>query len=88
MAPVWNATGLQKHIDEGMEHIHWDEEMYAYILDGVVIGQMIPNWVGRVCGYDTDEVKLSNEKFGPIAGVVIHPDGTASLMDEDGKAQR
>ena len=82
MAPVWNATGLQKNIDEGMEHIPWDEEMYAYILNEVVIGQMIPNWVGRVGGYDTDEVRLFNEKFGPIAGVVINPDGTATLVEE------
>ena len=82
MAPVWNATGLQKNIDEGMEHIPWDEEMYAYILNEVVIGQMIPNWVGRVGGYDTDEVRLFNEKFGPIAGVTINPDGTATLVDE------
>ena len=82
MAPVWNATGLQKNIDEGMEHIPWDEEMYAYILNEVVIGQMIPNWVGRVGGYDTGEVKLFNEKFGPVAGVRINPDGTATLVEE------
>ena len=88
MAPIWNATGLQKNIDEGMEHIPWDWEMYAYILNEIVIGEMIPNWVGRVGGYDTDEVKLFNEKFGPIAGVMIHPDGTASLVDKDSQAQR
>ena len=90
MAPVWNATGLQKNIDEGMEHIPWDDEMYAYILNEIVIGDMIPNWVGRVGGYDSDEVRLFNEKFGPIAGVMIHPDGTASLIDAEsgGKAQK
>ena len=84
MAPVWNATGLQKNIDEGMEHIPWDEEMYSYILNEVVVGTMIPNWVNRVGGYDTDEVKLFNEKFGPIAGVKINPDGSATLTDEGG----
>ena len=88
MAPVWNATGLQKNIDEGMLHIPWDDEMYDYILNKIVIGEMIPNWVGRVGGPDTDEVKLFNDKFGPIAGVVINPDGTASLVDSaGGKAQ-
>ena len=84
MAPVWNATGLQKNLDEGMEHIPWSEDMYSFILNEVVIGEMIPNWVGRVGGYDTDEVKLFNEKFGPIAGVKINVDGTATLIDEGG----
>ena len=84
MAPVWNATGLEKNIEEGMEHITWNEEIYSYILNEVVVGEMIPNWVNRVGGYDTDEVKLFNEKFGPIAGVKINPDGSATLIDEGG----
>ena len=87
MAPVWNATGLQKNIDEGMEHIPWDDEMYDYILNEIVVGQMIPNWVNRVGGYDTDEVRLFNEKFGPLAGVMIHPDGTAALINPGGNGQ-
>ena len=56
--------------------------MYAYILNEVVIGEMVPNWNIRVGGYDTDEVGLFNEKFGPIAGVIVNPDGTATLVDE------
>ena len=88
MAPVWNATGLQKNVDEGMVHIPWDDEMYDYILNKIVIGEMIPNWVGRVGGPETDEVKLFNEKFGPIAGVVINPDGSASLTDPAGGKAR
>ena len=90
MAPVWNATGLQKNIDEGMEHIPWDDEMREFILNEIVLGDMIPNWVNRVGGYDTGEVTLFNEKFGPIAGVMIHPDGTATLIDggSDTKTQR
>ncbi len=67
-----------------MEHIPWNEEMYSYILNEVVVGEMIPNWVNRVGGYDTDEVKLFNEKFGPIAGVKINPDGSATLIDGGG----
>ena len=90
MAPVWNATGLQKNIDEEMQHIPWSDDMREFILNEIVVGEMIPNWVNRVGGYDTDEVRLFNEKFGPIAGVMIHSDGTASLTDKgsDGKTQR
>ena len=88
MAPVWNATGLQKNVDEGMEHIPWDGEMYSYILNEVVVGSMIPNWVNRVGGYDTDEVRLFNEKFGPIAGVKINPDGTATLTSGGVQVQK
>ena len=64
--------------------------MYDFILNEIVLDKMIPNWVGRVGGYDTDEVRLFNEKFGPVAGVMIAPDGTASLIDKsssDSKAQ-
>ena len=82
MVPVWNATALQKNIEAGMEYIPWDGEMHNFIRNEIVLGRMLPNWVDRVGGYDTEAVRLFNRKFGPIAGVVIHPDGTASLMDE------
>ncbi len=90
MAPVWNATGLQKNLDEGMEHIPWDAEMREFILNDIVLGEMIPNWVNRVGGYDSDEVRLFNEKFGPIAGVLVQPDGTAVLRGtgKDATTQR
>ena len=90
MAPVWNATGLQKNIEAGMEYIPWNDEMHNFIRNEIVLGRMLPNWVKRVGGYGTDEVRLFNEKFGPIAGVVIHPSGAATLLspDTDGKARR
>ena len=90
MVPVWNATALQKNIEAGMEHIPWNDEMHNYIRNEIVLGRMLPNWVNRVGGYGTDEVRLFNEKFGPIAGVKIQPDGTASLINATGggKAQR
>ena len=90
MAPVWNATALQKNIEAGMEHIPWNDEMYDFIRNEIVLGRMLPNWVNRVGGHGTDEVRLFNEKFGPIAGVTINPDGTATLLDtgSDGQAQR
>ena len=43
---------------------------------------MIPNWVSRVGGTDTEAVEIFNRTVGPVAGVKINPDSTASLIEE------
>ncbi|MYC33683.1 MAG: hypothetical protein F4X64_10960 [Chloroflexi bacterium] len=39
---------------------------------------IIPNWVGRAGGPSSEGVQIFNDKVGPIVGVTINPDGTAS----------
>ena len=39
---------------------------------------MIPNWVERNGGVDSEAAKLFNDKVGPIVGVTINADGSAS----------
>lgn len=47
----------------------------------VALKYVIPQWVNRVGGYDTEAVELFNKNVGPVAGIIINPDGTASLIE-------
>ena len=37
---------------------------------------VIPKWAERAGGYDSEPVKLYNEKAGPITGMYVQSDGT------------
>ena len=44
----------------------------------IALDTVVPNWVKRVGGADTEAVRLFNEVASPLLGVTINPDGTAS----------
>ena len=44
----------------------------------IALDSIIPNWVSRVGGADTEAVRLFNEIATPLLGVKINPDGSAS----------
>jgi hypothetical protein len=39
---------------------------------------VLPNWIKRVGGPDTEIVRVFNEKIAPIVGLKINDDGTTS----------
>ena len=46
----------------------------------VALNTILPNWVERTGGPDSDAVNLYNEKVAPIVGVTINPDGSAKEL--------
>jgi hypothetical protein len=42
---------------------------------------VLPRWVERTGGADSEAVRIFNEKVSPIVGVKINPDGTASKIE-------
>ncbi len=70
---------MDKNVAEGMIYSNFTPEMREAIRD-TAINSSLPNWVGRVGGVDTEEVRIFNEKVGPIVGMRINPDGTASSV--------
>ena len=81
LAPVQNVIGLPRILDTGMEFLELSPELQKVVFEDSIMGRMIPNWVKRVGGVDTPEVRLFNEKVAPIAGVKINPDGSVSRIE-------
>ena len=52
------------------------------ILKDAAASAVIPKWVRRVGGPDSDAVKLYNEKVAPITGLMVNPDGTVSKIEK------
>ncbi len=81
-APVLGETGVPKAIETGLEYSEFSPEVKDYIFNEVVLNRIIPNWVKRTGGPESEGVKLFNELVGPIVGVQINPDGTASVTGQ------
>jgi len=77
--PVLSSLGIPKLLDEGMTYTPFNDEIKKFLFEEVALNYVIPQWVNRVGGYDTEAVQLFNKNVGPVAGIKINPDGTASL---------
>ena len=75
----WDQEGVDNNVAEGMIYSEFTPEMRVAIRD-TAINSSLPNWVDRVGGVDTEEVRIFNEKVGPIVGMKINPDGTVSSI--------
>jgi len=72
----WTVSGVEDNVAGGMEYIEFTPEIKD-ALRKASIEQVVPNWVERVGGVDTDAVRMYNEFVGPLLGVMIGPDGQA-----------
>ncbi len=73
----WDPAGISLNVAEGMEYSDFPDDVKAQMRD-TALNAIIPNWVERAGGASSEGVNIFNEKVGPIVGVVINPDGTAS----------
>ena len=81
VTPVLSALGIPKLLDEGMTYIPFNQEIRDFMFEEVALKYVVPQWVKRVGGPDTEAVELFNKKIGPVAGIQINADGTATLID-------
>ena len=73
----WDPDGINLNVAEGMEYSDFPADVKAK-MRAAALDIIIPNWVQRAGGSNSEGVRIFNEKVGPIVGVVINPDGTAS----------
>ena len=59
-----------------MEYIEFSPEIKA-ALKKASMEQVVPNWVERVGGADSDAVKMFNEYVSPLLGISIDANGQA-----------
>ena len=81
VTPILSALGIPKLLDEGMIYNEFNDEVRTFLFEEVALKYVIPQWVNRVGGYDTEAVQLFNKNVGPVAGIIINPDGSASLLE-------
>jgi TRAP-type C4-dicarboxylate transport system substrate-binding protein len=67
---------IQLNVDAGLELRDWPEEVKP-LLRKTAIEVILPNWVSRTGGPESEAVKIFNEKVAPILRVRVLPDGTA-----------
>jgi len=72
----WTKSGVDDNVAGGMEYIEFTPEIKT-ALRKASIEQVIPNWVDRVGGVDTDAVRMYNTFVAPLLGVSIGADGQA-----------
>ena len=80
VTPAWNEVWTQRNIDAGLEFIQFTDEMKEVQKNIAVPINVLPNWIKRVGGPDTDIVRLFNEKISPIVGLKINDDGTTTQV--------
>ena len=76
----WDQDGIDLNVAEGMEHLPFTPEV-AQGLRQAVLNNVIPGWVSRVGGPESEGARLFNAKVVPIVKVVVNPDGSASETD-------
>ena len=80
VTPAWNEVWTQRNIDAGLEFIEMTDEMKEIQKNIAVPINVLPNWIKRVGGPDTDIVRLFNEKISPIVGLKINDDGSTTQV--------
>jgi TRAP-type C4-dicarboxylate transport system substrate-binding protein len=76
MEDVWDPAGITDNVDGGMEFIEFTPEIQT-ALRQAAIDVVIPNWVDRTGGPNSDAVTMFNDFVGPILGVTIDSNGKA-----------
>ena len=70
----WQKDAAAINVTEGMEANKFDESRLRDIQDAS-IERVIPSWVSKVGGANSEIVGVFNEKVTPILGVAIKPEG-------------
>ena len=75
VTPVLSGLGIPKLLDEGITYNPFNEEVRTFLFEEVALKYVVPQWVKRVGGTDTEAVRLFNKNVGPVAGIIINEDG-------------
>ncbi len=76
----WDPDGINLNVEEGMEYHDFPDDVKVQ-MRVTALESIIPNWVERAGGPNSEGVQIFNEKVGPIVKVQINSDGTASSTE-------
>ncbi len=73
---VWNQDAVDANVAQGMEYIEFTPEVKAALREAA-LSKVLPRWIERTGGPDSEAARIFNEKAGPILKVRVLADGTA-----------
>ena len=73
----WAAESIAANVAHGMEYMEFSPEIKEAI-GQIALERVVPNWVKRIGGPNTEVAQLFNAKVAPLVGVKINPDGSTS----------
>ena len=68
---------MGQNIEQGITYSEFSPEMHQILKDAAV-SEVLPKWIERAGGPDSEAGQLYNRLVAPISGVVVNPDGTAT----------
>ena len=72
----WSIKGVDENVAAGMEYIEFTPELKD-ALRQASLTKVLPNWVERTGGPDSEAVRIYNEKVAPILKVRVNAEGQA-----------
>ena len=77
----WDNEAVGQNIAEGMVYNEFSSEMQSVLKDAA-INDVLPKWIDRAGGPESEAGELYNSLVAPIAGVVIQPgrDGIPAII--------
>ena len=73
---VWAQEGIDENTAGGMEYVEFTPEVQEALYQAGR-NNVLPKWVERTGGPDSEAVRIYNEKAAPIVGVRVGADGQA-----------
>ncbi len=73
---VWTDEGISENTEGGMEYIEFNQEIVDALFQAGR-NNVLPKWVERTGGPNSEAVRIYNEKAAPIIGVRVGADGRA-----------
>ena len=73
---LWDQNGIDENVAAGMEYIPFNDELVESMRQAA-ISKVLPQWIKRVGGPDSEGARIYNEKVAPLLRIRVLPDGSA-----------
>ena len=73
---IWDQNGIDENVAGGMEYIEFNDELVESMRQAA-ISKVLPNWITRAGGLNSEAAKIYNDKVAPLLRVRVLPDGSA-----------
>ena len=73
---IWAEEGIRENTEGGMEYVEFSQEIKDALYQAGR-NNVLPRWVERTGGPNSEAVQIYNEKAAPIIGVRVGADGQA-----------
>ena len=73
---IWDQNGIDENVANGIEYIEFNDELVESMRQAA-INVVLPNWIDRAGGPDSEGAKIYNDKVAPLLRVRVLADGSA-----------